>query len=124
MAACDVGRPAASQSTRLTTPYSLLAGLSRRGKVILRSTAAAEAALADSVASVLALHEEFFVRHDRLVRMRLPAMLHVGLIVGNADHQTRGAYRPFFQRHDVRQGSLPGYVIETALPASSMIEKC
>jgi hypothetical protein len=52
----------------------------------LRSTAAAEAALADSVASVLALHEEFFVCHDRLVRMRLPAMLHVGLIVGNADH--------------------------------------
>src|SRR5260370_23142310 len=74
----------ASQSTRLTTPYSLLAGLSWRGEGILRSTAAAEAALADSVASVLALHEEFFVCHDRLVRVRLPPMLHLGLIVGDA----------------------------------------
>src|ERR1700687_4952994 len=75
----------------------------------LRSTAAAEAALADREASVLALHEEFFVGHDRLVRMLLPAMRHIGLIVGDADHQTRGAYRPFLQRHDVRQGSLPGW---------------
>src|SRR5450756_1651955 len=92
----------APQSTSLCLPTSLA------GEGILRSTAAAEAALAESVAGVLTLHEEFFVRHDRLARMRLPAMLHVGLIIGNADHQTRGAHRPFFHRHDVGQGSLPG----------------
>src|SRR5664279_5851870 len=86
----------------------LLTHFYSRGERILGSTAAPEAALAESVASVLALHEEFFVRHDRLVRMRLSTMLHVGLIVGNTDHQTCSAYRPFFQRQDVRQGSLPG----------------
>jgi len=81
-----------------------LAAAAASGLVVL--AAAAKAALANGVARVLALNEEFFVSHDRLARMRLPAMLHVGLIVGNADHQARGAYRPFFQRHKVTQGSL------------------
>src|SRR5258708_11970859 len=58
---------------------------------LVASTAAAEAALADSVASVLAFHEEFFVRHDRLLPMRLPSMLHLGLIVRDGHHQKRRA---------------------------------
>jgi hypothetical protein len=35
-------------------------------------------------------------------------MLDVRLIIGNADHQTRRAHRPFLHRHDVKQGVLPG----------------
>jgi hypothetical protein len=64
----------------------------------MNSTATAEAALADGVAGVLALHEEFLVGHHRLIRMGHPAMLDVGLIIWDPNHQTGRAYRPFLQR--------------------------
>src|ERR1019366_2163503 len=74
-----------------------LFGAFRRSFSVCRSAAAAEAALADGVAGVLALHEELLVGHHRLIRMGRPAVLDVGLIIGDADHQTGRAHRPLRQ---------------------------
>jgi hypothetical protein len=59
------------------------------------SAAALEPALAHGVPGVLAFAKEFFVAHDRLVRMKSPPVLHVGLIVGYSDHEAGGANGPF-----------------------------
>src|SRR5260370_39674103 len=91
-----------SLPARLTTRQCVACRPPLEERGTLRSTAAAEAALANREASVLALHEEFLVGHDRLPRVPPAAVLHVGLIVGDAGQQTRGGYRPLHQRHNLR----------------------
>src|ERR1700719_2486506 len=84
-----------------------LGGTIKTESPAIGSAAASEPTASDGVAGVLALAEELLVAHDRLVRMQRPPMLHVGLIVGNPDHQTGGPDRPFLQGQDVRHGSPP-----------------
>src|SRR4051812_624182 len=51
------------------------------------AASAATAALAVAVARLLALAEEFLVAHDRLVRMGLFHVRHIGIVFRQADHQ-------------------------------------
>src|ERR1043166_4347980 len=85
------------------------------------STTRSESPFAHAVARLLALHEEFLVAHDRQARVVGLPVRHVGLVVGNADHETgraRGpgnrAPRPFLEREHAR--ALP----PAAAPASSI----
>src|SRR5438067_9245286 len=71
------------------------------------SAAASEPTFAHGIAGVLAFAEEFFICHDRLVWMKSPPVLHVGLIVGDPNHQPGGANGPFLQRKNIRHGLLP-----------------
>jgi hypothetical protein len=54
------------------------------------STASAKFAFTHRVASVLAFPEKFFVGHNWFSGMVCASMFHVGLIVGNSDHETSG----------------------------------
>jgi hypothetical protein len=58
------------------------------------SATAPEAAFPDRIARFLTFAEELHIRHDRLVGMfRLPVG-NVCFVVGNADHEARGARAP------------------------------
>jgi len=82
-------------TTTIPLRFSFFFPRAGEGRAVrMSSAAAAEAALADGVAGVLPLHEELLVGHHRLIRMGRPAMVDVGLIIGDADHQTGRAHRP------------------------------
>src|SRR5260370_41789163 len=70
------------------------------------STAPAKFAFAHRVASILAFPEKFFVGHNRLSRMVRASMFHVGLIVGNSDHETSSLCRHTENGSNARHGYL------------------
>src|SRR5262249_37403915 len=67
---------------------------------------AAEPTLADSITRLLALPEELHIGHDRLVRMIGSPMRHVGVVVGNADHQARRSSGPIDGRARGPRGAI------------------
>ena len=91
------------------------------------SAATPEVSFADVVPRLLTLHEELFVGHNWLVRMAGPAMLNVGLIIGDTDHQTRNAHAPGFGAKAApsipRTSSKPGQALlpPTAAFANSIV---
>src|ERR1051326_2588414 len=89
------------------------------------STTPAQPPFTHRVARLLALHEELLVAHDRQARVVGLPVRHVGLIVGNADHEAgraRGpgdrAHRPFLEREDAHArppAAAPANSISTAV---------
>ena len=61
---------------------------------LLCLAAAAEPSLTYSIAGFLPLADELDIGHDGLIRMVGPPMRDICFIIGNADHQTRGARCP------------------------------
>ena len=54
-------------------------------------TAPADFATVGAVAACLAFAKEIFVAHDRFAGMAVLAMRDICVVIGNADHQPRGA---------------------------------
>src|ERR1035437_136750 len=92
-----------------------------------QSAATSEPSLADGVTRFLTFDEEFFVSHDGLAGVVGLPVLDVSVIVGNADHETGRAHRPFLvayeNRHDVRHCCLPPWRRQTP-PRSQLPWAC
>jgi hypothetical protein len=85
------------------------------------STASAKFAFAHRVASVLAFPEKFFVGHNCFSRMVRASMFHVGLIVGNSDHETSGLCCHTENGSNTRHGHVPRQApqLQSQLPSRS-----
>src|SRR2546421_11193088 len=73
----------------------------------LASAAALEVPLFGGVASRLTLAKEFRVAHHRLARVVRPAVCHVGVVVGDPDHEAGGLHRPPPQPRELSHGPPP-----------------
>jgi hypothetical protein len=77
------------------------------GRPLPPSTASAKFSLTHRVASVLAFPKEYFVGHNWFSRMVCASMFHVGLIVGNSDHETSGLCRHTENGSNTRHEHVP-----------------
>src|SRR5258707_3997412 len=71
------------------------------------SRASAKFAFTRRIASVLAFPEKFFVGHNWFSGMVCASMFHVGLIVGNSDHETSGLCRHTENGSNTRHEHVP-----------------
>ena len=64
------------------------------------SAATSKSPFADGVTRFLTFNEEFIVGHEDLPGMIGLPVLDVGVVVGDADHETRRAHRPFLVAYE------------------------